>query len=87
VAGRQVPVERAGDGARWSFGLVFHAPPAEGIAVELVLTTAGGPVSFRVMDASDGLSGLPGFRPRPPDVGIAGSHSSEMVAVARSYSL
>ena len=37
------------------------------------------------MDASDGLDGLPGFRPRPPDVGIVGSHTSEMLAVARTY--
>jgi hypothetical protein len=38
------------------------------------------------MDASDGLTALPGFKPRPADVGIAGTHTSEMVAVARTYS-
>jgi hypothetical protein len=38
------------------------------------------------MDASDGLTALPGFKPRPADVGIAGTHSSEMLAVARTYS-
>jgi hypothetical protein len=37
------------------------------------------------MDASDTLSTLPGFQPRPPAVGILGSHSSELVAVARTY--
>ena len=37
------------------------------------------------MDASDGLDALPGFRPRPPAVGVVGSHSSEMLAVARTY--
>ena len=41
-----------------------------------------GRVNLRVMDGSDGLTSLPGFRPRPPDVGIAGSHTSELVAVA-----
>ena len=43
--------------------------------------------ALRAMDASDGLDTLPGFRPRPPDVGVAGSHSSEMLAVARTYPL
>ncbi|MEV4758669.1 M28 family peptidase [Micromonospora sp. NPDC049559] len=86
VAGRDVPVQRVDDGGPWSFGLVFHAPPPEGIEVEFELATRGGPVSLRAMDASDGLAGLPGFQPRPPGVGILGSHSSEMVAVARTYS-
>ncbi len=71
----------------WGFGLVFHAPPPEGIEIELVFRTTGGEVLLRAMDASDGLAGLPGFRPRPPEVGIIGSHSSEMVGVARTYRL
>ncbi|MFI7577932.1 M28 family peptidase [Micromonospora sp. NPDC049497] len=85
VAGRSVPVEpREG---RWGFGVVFHAPPGEGIEVTLTLMPKAGQVGIRVMDASDGLDGLPGFRPRPPDVGVVGSHSSEMLAVARTYPL
>ncbi|MEU7613323.1 M28 family peptidase [Micromonospora sp. NPDC049204] len=83
VAGRPVPVEpRAG---RWGFGLVFHAPPTEGIEVTLTLRPTAGQVALRAMDASDGLDALPGFRPRPPAVGVVGSHSSEMLAVARTY--
>ncbi|MER7459511.1 M28 family peptidase [Micromonospora sp. NPDC126480] len=83
VAGRSVPVEpREG---RWGFGVVFHAPPAEGIEVTLTVTPRAGQVALRAMDASDGLDALPGFRPRPPDVGVVGSHSSEMLAVARTY--
>nr|WP_074314736.1 M28 family peptidase [Micromonospora cremea] len=83
VAGRSVPVEpREG---KWGFGLVFHAPPAEGIEVTLTLRPIAGQVALRAMDASDGLDALPGFRPRPPAVGIVGSHSSEMLAVARTY--
>lgn len=85
VAGRSVPVE-ARDG-RWGFGLVFHAPPPEGVEVTLTLRTTGGQVALRAMDASDGLDALPGFRPRPPGVGVVGSHSSEMLAVARTYPL
>ncbi|MFI7603887.1 M28 family peptidase [Micromonospora sp. NPDC049366] len=83
VAGRSVPVE-ARDG-RWGFGVVFHAPPAEGIEVTLTVTPTGGPVALRAMDASDGLDALPGFQPRRADVGVVGSHSSEMLAVARTY--
>ncbi|MEV1317817.1 M28 family peptidase [Micromonospora arborensis] len=83
VAGRSVPVEpRAG---KWGFGLVFHAPPTEGIEIALTLRPTGGQVALRAMDASDGLDALPGFRPRPPAVGVVGSHSSEMLAVARTY--
>ncbi|WP_307812424.1 M28 family peptidase [Micromonospora coerulea] len=85
VAGRDVPV-KARDG-RWGFGIVFHAPPPEGVEVTLTLTPKAGQVNLRAMDASDGLDGVPGFRPRPPDVGIVGSHTSEMLAVARTYPL
>ncbi|MBQ1050001.1 M28 family peptidase [Micromonospora sp. C51] len=85
VAGRQVPVETR-DG-RWGFGVVFHAPPPDGIEVTLTVTPKADRIALRAMDASDGLDTLPGFRPRPPDVGVAGSHSSEMLAVARTYPL
>jgi hypothetical protein len=85
VGGRPVPVDQKA-GAGWGFGFTFHAPPPSG--VDVVLTVRGtGPVKLRVMDASDGLADLPGFHPRPADVGILGSHSSEMLAVARTYTL
>ncbi|MEU4693112.1 M28 family peptidase [Actinoplanes sp. NPDC023714] len=85
VGGRPVDVTGvAGDG--WGFGFVFHAPPAEG--VEITLRVRGtGPVTFRAMDATDDVAAVPGFRPRPPGVGVLGSHSSEMVAIAKSYTL
>jgi hypothetical protein len=83
VAGRDAPV-KVRDG-RWGFGIVFHAPPAEGIELTLALTPKAGQVALRAMDASDGLADLPGFRPRPADVGVVGSHFSEMLAVARTY--
>ncbi|GAA0461536.1 aminopeptidase [Actinoplanes capillaceus] len=67
-------------------GFVFHAPPENGVEVSLTVR-ASGPVGFRVMDASDDLATMPGFRPRPADVGVLGSHSSEMVAVAKTYTL
>ena len=85
VGGREVPPDRAAGGP-WGFGFVFHAPPPDGVAVTLTVP-AGIPVKLRVMDASDGLASVPGFRARPADVGIRGSHSSEMLAVARTYPL
>ncbi|WP_328464805.1 M28 family peptidase [Actinoplanes sp. NBC_00393] len=85
IGGRPItPAGAAGGG--WGFGFVFHAPPAGGIEVDLTVRGTE-PVRFRVMDASDDVSTVPGFKPRPAAVGVLGSHSSEMVAVAKSYSL
>jgi hypothetical protein len=80
VAGRPLPPDRVGEG----LGILFHAPPDDGIAVTLVLDRPG-PVTLRVTDGSDGLNGLPGFEPRPAGVGVEGSHDSELVLVARTY--
>jgi len=83
TGGFPLPVDADGP---WSFGLIFHAPPAEGFEVELTLRPTGtGPVRIRVEDGSDGLEGLPGFRARPAGVGVMGSHSSELVLVAKTY--
>jgi outer membrane protein assembly factor BamB len=92
VAGRPVGVDAPDGDEPWSFGLAFHAPPPDGVEVELTLRPpAGGGndgrVRLRVLDGSDGLTGLPGFRPRPPDVGVTGSHSSDLVLVARTVTL
>jgi hypothetical protein len=79
------------DTGLWSFALVFHAPPADGIEVELALRPprqdGDGTVRLRVLDGSDGLGGVPGFRARPPGVGIAGGHTSELVVVARTVAI
>ncbi|WP_433024617.1 M28 family peptidase [Plantactinospora sp. CA-290183] len=83
VAGRPVEV-----GAGTDFSVVFHAPPPEGIEIELrVEPVGGGAVRLRATDGSDGLTGLPGFRPRPPGVGVVGAHDSELVLVTRTYTL
>jgi hypothetical protein len=74
----------AGGPSGWGF--VFHAPAEEGIEISITVRSAG-PVTFRAMDGSDDLSALPGFQPRPPGVGVLGSHSSELVAVAKTYTL
>lgn len=78
--GREVPADELTDG----LSVVFHAPPADGVDVTLVLGSSD-PARLTVLDGSDGLDGLPGFAPRPAGVGIAGSHTSEMAVVARTY--
>ncbi|MFY1635808.1 M20/M25/M40 family metallo-hydrolase [Solwaraspora sp. WMMB335] len=96
VAGQQVPagdgVAATADGEPWTFGVVFHAPPPQGVEIVLVLGpdpagADGGAdeIRMRVSDGSDGLDDLPGFTPRPPGIGVAGSHTSELVTVARTY--
>ncbi len=82
VQGRQVPLTHSDE----PFAVVFHAPPADGVTLVLELSTAS-PTTLRVMDGSDGLDGLPGFRQRPADVGVRGSHTSEMVVVATSVQI
>jgi len=82
VEGRKVPIENVGE----PFGVLFHAPPDDGITVDLVVAKTG-PLTVRAMDGSDGLDGLPGFTPRPADVTAEGSHDSELVLVAKTYSV
>lgn len=82
IEGREVPADELGGG----FGVVFHGPPPDGLTVELEVESAA-PTVIRVMDGSDGLDGLTGFTPRPDGVGIQGSHTSELVVVARTVVL
>ena len=81
--GRRVPIDAASTDP---FSLLFHAPPTEGLTIRLTLQGSG-QVAVRVMDGSDGLTNLPGFRPRPPGIGVEGSHDSELVLVAKTYSI
>ncbi|PRY50568.1 peptidase M28-like protein [Geodermatophilus tzadiensis] len=80
---RDVPDDALGEDRLW---LTFHAPPAAG--VEATVTVDGdGPLTLRAVDGSDGLSGLPGFEPRPPGVDAAGTHSSDLVVVGATTEL
>ena len=80
VDGRDVPPANLTGG----FNVLFHAPPAGGLPVTVTLDRTG-PVKVRVMDGSDGLTGLPGFTPRPADIGVEGSHVSDLALVAKTY--
>ena len=82
VDGREVPP----GGLAGRFGFVFHAPPDDGLVVTLELESPS-PARIRVMDGTDGLDGLPGFNPRPPGVGVQGSHTSELVVVAKTVTV
>jgi hypothetical protein len=83
LAGRAVPAEALGSD---SLRITFHAPPADGLQMR-VTVEGDGPVDLRVTDGSDGLSGLPGYQPRPDGVDAAGTHSSDLVLVTSSTSL
>jgi hypothetical protein len=52
-----------------------------------VTVDGDGPVDLRVTDGSDGLTGLPGYEPRPDGVDAAGTHSSDLVLVSATTSL
>ncbi|MGY1724216.1 M20/M25/M40 family metallo-hydrolase [Blastococcus sp. SYSU DS0533] len=77
LAGRDVPEERlGGSGLR----VTFHAPPAEGLQASFTVE-GDGPVRLRATDGSDGLTGLPGFEPRPEGVDVAGTHGADLLLV------
>ena len=80
VAGREVPVDGRALDTR------FYAPGEDGFEVELTVA-AGRPLDLRVVAAGGGLEGLPGFVERPAGVGVAGSHTSELVLVGTTVSL
>jgi hypothetical protein len=82
VDGRAVPSANLAGG----FKVLFHAPPTSGLPITLVLNQPGA-IKLRVMDGSDGLTGLPGFTPRPDGIGVKGSHVSELVLVAKTYTI
>jgi hypothetical protein len=83
AAGRAVPAESLGEDHLW---ITFHAPPAGGLQVALTVD-GDGAVELRTIDGSDGLSGLPGFEPRPDGVDAAGTHSSDLVLVSATTRL
>ncbi|WP_448639978.1 M20/M25/M40 family metallo-hydrolase [Geodermatophilus sp. URMC 63] len=66
--------------------LTFHAPARQGVEATFTVE-GGGPLTLRVVDGSDGLSGLPGFELRPAGVDAAGTHSSDLVVVGATTDL
>ncbi|GAA3512829.1 M28 family peptidase [Actinocatenispora rupis] len=81
VAGQPVPVLH---GERWAVAATVFAVPAEGVAVTVTLR---GPARARILDESDGLTDLPGYRPRPAGVGVAPAHDADEAVVARTVTL
>ncbi|MGY1607037.1 MULTISPECIES: M28 family peptidase [unclassified Geodermatophilus] len=66
--------------------LTFHAPPPGGVELTVTVEDAG-PLRLRVVDGSDGLTGLPGLEPRPPGVDAAGAPGSDLVVVGATTDL
>ena len=83
AAGRGVPAAARGED---HLAITFHAPPEGGLQAGFTVE-GDGPVDLRVTDGSDGLTGLPGFESRPDGVGVAGTHSSDLVLVSATTSL
>jgi hypothetical protein len=83
MAGRAVPDAAVGG---HTLRITFHAPPADGLRASFTIDGAG-PATLRVTDGSDGLSGLPGYQPRPDGVDAAGTHSSDLVLVSQTTPL
>ncbi|CAM3572384.1 M28 family peptidase [Isoptericola cucumis] len=80
VAGREVPVDGATLDTR------YYAPDADGFEVVVTLP-ADDELELRLVAAGGGLEDLPGFEPRPAGVGVAGSHTSELVLVGTTVTL
>lgn len=83
VAGRDVPADVLREDR---LTVTFHAPPDGGVTATFVVEDDG-PVTVRALDGSDGLGDLPGFTARPDGVGVAGTHTSDLLMVATSQTL
>ncbi|NNU27298.1 M28 family peptidase [Isoptericola sediminis] len=81
LEGREIPV-----GDDRLLDTRFYAPDDEGFEVT-VTVPAGQEVDFRLVAAGGGLDDLPGHVERPDDVGVAGSHTAELVLVGRTVVL
>ena len=57
--------------------------PAEG--VELTVHTRA--TRLTALDETRGLTGVPGFRPRPPELTAGPRDDGDLVSVARTYDL
>jgi hypothetical protein len=82
VAGRDVTLTESED----DFFLAFYGSPVAGVIVEFELSGTD-PVKLRVGDNSQGLDNVPGYVARPDDLGLVGADGSDIVTVARTYTL
>jgi hypothetical protein len=83
AVGADAPAAANGPAGRWN--LLYWAPPAEGIELNLK-TRQTGPLNVRVVDKSYGLESLPGFAPRPPHLIPSRFSGSDAVFISRSFS-
>jgi hypothetical protein len=82
----RAPVTVAVEGTRtgtWPGEIRFRDLPADG--VELTVRTAA--KRLTVLDETRGLSGIPGFVPRPPEQTPSIRDDGDLVSVARTYDL
>lgn len=69
--------------AGWPAEIRFRDLPPEG--VELTVHTRA--KHLTAMDETRGLTGVPGFRPRPPGLGAGPRDDGDLLSVARTYDL
>ncbi|MGH3762208.1 M20/M25/M40 family metallo-hydrolase [Actinophytocola sp.] len=69
--------------ASWPGEIRFRDPPPDG--VELTVHTRA--TRLTAMDETRGLTGVPGFRSRPPDLTASARHDGDVVSVARTVRL
>jgi hypothetical protein len=87
IDGREAPVDVADPvpGGTWGWGFSFHNLPADGI--EVVLSFDGTqPVRAKLIDQTDGMSGISGYTPPPADMKSSVA-PSDIVYVTKTFSL
>lgn len=87
IDGREAPVDVADPvpGGTWGWGFSFHNLPADGI--EVVLTFGGTqPVRAKLIDQTDGMSGISGYTPPPADMKSSVA-PSDIIYVTKTFGL
>ncbi|MEU7747987.1 M28 family peptidase [Nonomuraea sp. NPDC049158] len=80
-----VPVTGTRTGT-WPSEIRFRGIPAQGAQITLRMAKADR-IRLTVIGETDGLTAVPGFVPRPPDLVAATREDGGLVAVTRSYTL
>ncbi|WP_433519655.1 M28 family peptidase [Nonomuraea sp. CA-143628] len=70
----------------WPSEIRFRGIPAQGVQITLRVPEAGR-IRLTVIGETDGLTAVPGFVPRPPDLVAATREDGGLVAVTRGYTL
>ncbi|MCA2229395.1 M28 family peptidase [Nonomuraea aurantiaca] len=70
----------------WPSEIRFRGIPAQGVQITLRIPEADR-IRLTVIGETDGLTGVPGFAPRPPHLVAATREDGDLIAVTRGYTL